>query len=82
MTTAFYHDERTLWHGGGNYSFTLPAGGLVQPGAGLPESPETKRRLKNLIEVTGLIHDLSPRSAPEATTQDLLTAAEQQRAAL
>lgn len=72
MTTALYHDERTLWHGGGNYSFTLPAGGLVQPGAGLPESPETKRRFKNLIEVTGLQRDLSLRSAPEATTEDLL----------
>lgn len=72
MTTALYHDERTLWHGGGNYSFTLPTGGLVQPGAGLPESPETKRRFKNLIEVTGLQRDLSLRSAPEATTEDLL----------
>ncbi len=72
MTTAFYHDERTLWHGGGNYSFTLPTGGLVQPGAGLPESPETKRRLVNLLAVTGLMRDLAPRSAPQATTQDLL----------
>ncbi|OYU16711.1 MAG: deacetylase, partial [Rhodobacteraceae bacterium PARR1] len=44
MTTGFYTDERTFWHGGGNYAFTLPVGGLVQPGGGLPESPETKRR--------------------------------------
>ncbi len=76
MTTAFYTDERTFWHHGGNYALTLPVGGpigaLVQPGAGLPESPETKRRLKNLIEVTGLIHHLSPRSADPATREDLL----------
>jgi len=72
MTTAFFHDERCLWHGGGNYAFTLPAGGLVQPGGGLPESPETKRRLVNLLRVTGLIGDLSEQSAPEATRADLL----------
>lgn len=73
MTTAFFWDERCFWHGGGNYAFTLPFGGLVQPLAagGLPESPETKRRLKNLIEVTGLIGDLDPRGAPSATWEDL-----------
>lgn len=71
MTTAFYHDERTLWHSGGNYSFTLPVGGLVQPGAGLPESPETKRRMVNLFHVTGLMRDLSLCGAAEATTEAL-----------
>ncbi|MBC2836722.1 class II histone deacetylase [Paragemmobacter straminiformis] len=72
MTTAFFHDERTLWHSGGNYSFTLPTGGLVQPGAGLPESPETKRRLVNLLHVTGLMRDLALRGAAEASADDLL----------
>jgi acetoin utilization deacetylase AcuC-like enzyme len=72
MTTGFYWDERCFWHGGGNYAFTLPVGGLVQPlTGGLPENPETKRRLKNLIEVTGLIRDLTPRHAPAATWEDL-----------
>ncbi|MDZ4094591.1 MAG: class II histone deacetylase [Paracoccaceae bacterium] len=72
MTSAFYWDERCFWHGGGNYAFTLPVGGLVQPLAGgLPENPETKRRLKNLMDVTGLIADLAPRHAPEATFDDL-----------
>lgn len=72
MTTGFFHDERCLWHGGGNYSFTLPAGGLVQPGGGLPENPETKRRLVNLLQVTGLWQELQVSSAPEATRDDLL----------
>ncbi len=72
MKTAFFSDERCFWHGGGNYSFTLPTGGLVQPGAGLPESPETKRRLKNLIDVTGLAQDLNMQSAAHATYGDLL----------
>jgi acetoin utilization deacetylase AcuC-like enzyme len=72
MTTAFFTDERCFWHGGGNYAFTLPVGGLVQPLAGgLPESPETKRRLRNLIEVTGLIRDLDVQSADPADWADL-----------
>ena len=72
MKTAFFTDERCFWHGGGNYSFTLPTGGLVQPGGGLPESPETKRRLKNLIEVTGIAGDLALQSAAPASHDDLL----------
>ncbi|MEL6617983.1 MAG: class II histone deacetylase [Pseudomonadota bacterium] len=74
MRTGFYWDERTMWHGGGNYAFTLPLGGLVQPLAagGLPESPETKRRLKNLMDVTGLTSELDVRSAPQATREQLL----------
>ena len=72
MTTAFFTDERCFWHHGGNYSLTLPVGGFVQPGGGLPESPETKRRLKNLLEVSGLIRELAVASAPEATREALL----------
>ena len=72
MTTAFYSDERCFWHAGGNYAFTLPAGDLVQPiPGGLPENPETKRRLRNLIEVTGLTRHLSMRGAEPATEADL-----------
>ncbi len=72
MTTAFYADERCFWHGGGNYAFTLPVGGLVQPlPAGLPENPETKRRLKNLIEVTGLADQLLLRKATPATWDEM-----------
>ncbi|MFC7703140.1 class II histone deacetylase [Plastorhodobacter daqingensis] len=73
MATGFFWDERCFWHGGGNYAFTLPVGGLVQPIAagGLPENPETKRRLKNLIEATGLIRDLDVRGAAPASDTDL-----------
>lgn len=71
-TTGFFHDERCMWHGGGDYVLTVPAGGLVQPGSGLPESPETKRRLVNLLRVTGLMTQLQERTAPAATRQDLL----------
>ena len=71
MTTAFYSDERCFWHGGGNYVLTVPAGGLVQPGGGLPENPETKRRLLNLLHVSGLMADLSTRKADPASWDDL-----------
>jgi acetoin utilization deacetylase AcuC-like enzyme len=73
MTTGFFWDEKCFWHGGGAYALTLPLGGLVQPLAsgGLPENPETKRRLKNLMEVTGIINDLSVQSAAPASWADL-----------
>lgn len=74
MTTGFFWDERCFWHAGGNYAGMLPVGGLVQPAAtgGLPESPETKRRLKNLMDVTGLSRDLMMTGADAATDADLL----------
>ncbi len=73
MKTGFFFDERCFWHAGGNYAATLPLGGLVQPMAagGLPESPESKRRLKNLMDVTGLSDELVLSSAPAASPEDL-----------
>lgn len=74
LRTGFWWDERCFWHSGGNYAFLAPVGGLIQPLAagGLPESPETKRRLKNLLEVTGLIRELAVSSAPAASEEELL----------
>ncbi|SHK16415.1 Acetoin utilization deacetylase AcuC [Shimia gijangensis] len=73
MATGFYWDEKCFWHSGGNYALTLPVGDFVQPLAagGLPESPETKRRLKNLLDVSGLANELQMRSADPATREDL-----------
>jgi acetoin utilization deacetylase AcuC-like enzyme len=73
MTTGFLWDERCFWHAGGNYAATMQIGGLVQPLAagGLPENPETKRRLKNLMDVTGLSAELTHASADPATWEDL-----------
>lgn len=74
MTTGFYWDERCFWFSGGNYAFTQPVGGLVQPLAagGIPENPETKRRLKNLMDVTGLTQTLASQSADMASREALL----------
>ena len=73
MATGFFWHEKCFWHGGGNYALTLPLGEFVQPlvSGGLPESPETKRRLKNLVEVSGLSKELSMQSAAPATWGDL-----------
>ncbi len=73
-TTAFYSDERCFWHFGGNYASVLPVGGLIQPqvAGGLPENPETKRRLKNLVEVTGLAGELDCRSVSPVSREDLM----------
>ena len=58
--TGFFWHERCFWHGAGNFAFLTPAGGLVEPSgtSRLPEAPETKRRLKNLLDVSGLAADL------------------------
>ncbi|MEO0358302.1 MAG: class II histone deacetylase, partial [Pseudomonadota bacterium] len=72
-TTGFYWDERCFWFGGGYYAGMLPVGGLVQPMAsgGLPENPETKRRLKNLMDVTGLSAQLTHEAA-DAVSYDAM----------
>lgn len=74
MTTAYYFDEKCLWHTTGEHALILPVGGYVQPpaAAGHAESPESKRRMKSLIEVSGLAEHLVVQSAPYATLDDLL----------
>lgn len=72
--TAFYTDEKCFWHSGGNYASLLPVGGLVQPqtAGGLPENPESKRRFRNLLDVTGLLDELECLSASPASWDELL----------
>ncbi|SRR5579883_187802 len=74
MKTAFFHDERCLWHSTGLHALVVPIGGWVQPpaGAGHAESPESKRRFKSLMDVSGLTARLDQRTAPPATEDDLL----------
>ncbi|MBL4928620.1 class II histone deacetylase [Fuscibacter oryzae] len=74
MMTALYHDERCFWHSAGEHVLILPLGPWLQPVAsgGHAESPESKRRLKNLIEASGLIDQLDQRRAAPASRDDLL----------
>src|SRR5262245_50284279 len=71
--TAFFHDERCLWHSTGVHALVMPIGGWVQPptGGGHAESPESKRRFKSLMDVSGLSARLDVLSAPLASEDDL-----------
>lgn len=74
-TTAFYHDERCLWHAtAGLFSLFLPVGRWVQPpaGAGLADSPESKRRILSLLQVSELADIIAFPRTPMASEQDLL----------
>ena len=74
MKTAFFNDEWCYWHSGGMYSGIFRVGGWVQvpSSTGHAESPETKRRLRNLLDVTGLLKQMSSLSAEPASDEDLL----------
>ena len=73
MTTGFCFDERTLWHSTGEAALFLRPGGWIQPpaGGGAAENPETKRRFKNLLEVSGLWRKLTVESGEAATDEAL-----------
>lgn len=72
--TAFFFDELCLWHSTGLHAGVLEVGGWVQPpsAAGHAESPETKRRLKNLMDVSGLTKQLAVISADPINIEDAL----------
>lgn len=74
MTTAFYFDERCLWHTTGEHALILPVGGYVQPpsSSGHAESPESKRRFKALLDVSGLSEQLRIHSAAPVDRDDML----------
>lgn len=71
MTTGFVFHELYLWHNTGNGALVFPAGLTIQPGEHA-ENPETKRRVKNLLEVSGLIDHLTPIKPRPATEAEIL----------
>ncbi|MFK7892334.1 MAG: class II histone deacetylase, partial [Granulosicoccus sp.] len=72
--TVFLWEEKCFWHAGAHYAQLAPVSAYVQPmvAGGLPEAPETKRRLKNLMDVSGLSQHLTMCGADPATDEDLL----------
>jgi acetoin utilization deacetylase AcuC-like enzyme len=68
MATGFVFSELYLWHDTGNWPLYLPPGLALQPGEHA-ENPETKRRFRNLLDVSGLLEQLSP-IKPRAATED------------
>ncbi|NTE48089.1 class II histone deacetylase [Agrobacterium pusense] len=75
MSTAFFTHESTFWHFTGVQSLFFPVGGWVEPPSGTygADTPESKRRILNLIAASGLADKLSfPQSEPASRAQ-LLT---------
>lgn len=67
MATGFLWHERYMWHSTGIAAGQVPAGGYVEPDNHI-ESVPSKRRFRNLVEVTGLVDELvalKPRYASE-----------------
>ncbi len=71
MKTGFVCHEKYMWHDTGHAGIFLPCGGLIQP-AEHAESPESKRRIRNLMEVTGLIRRLALIDPRPATRDEVL----------
>jgi acetoin utilization deacetylase AcuC-like enzyme len=71
MATGFVYHERYMWHDTGNAAGWMPAGGYVQPDKHI-ESPESKRRLRGLLEVAGLLERLTVIKPRAVTTDELL----------
>lgn len=66
-STGFVFHELYMWHNTQNWAGVFPPGLTIQPGEHA-ENPETKRRFRNLLEVSGLLDHLNqikPRYATE-----------------
>jgi acetoin utilization deacetylase AcuC-like enzyme len=70
MATGFVWHELYMWHNTWNWAQVFPPGLTVQPGEHA-ENPETKRRLRNLVEVSGLLEQLTPIKPRSATESEL-----------
>ncbi|MCL4068409.1 class II histone deacetylase [Pseudomonas sp. GX19020] len=68
MTTGLVSHELYHWHNTQNWNLVFPPGLTVQPGEHV-ENHETKRRIRNLLEVSGLLDYLAP-IRPRPATED------------
>ena len=70
MSTGFVFHELYLWHNTWNWAQVFPPGLTIQPGEHA-ENPETKRRFRNLLEVSGLLDHLVPIKARPASEEEI-----------
>jgi acetoin utilization deacetylase AcuC-like enzyme len=69
--TGFVWHELYMWHDTGTYAGVLPSGhGILEPEENT-ENAATKRRFKNLLDVTGLTEQLAPIRPRRATHEEL-----------
>lgn len=70
MKTGFVWDERYMWYEFGSCAQVLGANEFIQPGT-LIETPESKRRILNLLSSLGLLDQLQAIKPEPATEQEL-----------
>lgn len=70
MPTGLVWHELYMWHEPGNFAGPLRPVGHIQPGQHV-EHAETKRRLKNLLDLSGMTEQLTP-IKPRAASEDEL----------
>jgi len=70
MATGFVCHELYMWHNTGNWAQVFPPGLTIQPGAHA-ENPETKRRFRNLVEVSELLPHLVQIKPRPATVEEV-----------
>lgn len=69
--TGYIWHERYAWHDTGTHVGIFPAGGFNQPHMTF-ESAESKSRMAGLVEVSGMIDELTRIAPRTATREDLL----------
>lgn len=57
MKTGIVWDERYMWYDFGSYATVFNDYRFIQPGTH-PETPESKRRIFNLLDASGLLSQL------------------------
>lgn len=70
MSTGLVWDERFFWFDFGDYRSLLGGNPHVQPGT-FAETPETKRRILNLLATSGLLSRMRELSASAVSMQEL-----------
>ncbi|MFZ5789256.1 MAG: class II histone deacetylase [Pseudomonadota bacterium] len=70
MATGFVYHELYMWHDTGTASSVFPPGLAIEPDRHA-ENADTKRRLRNLVEVSGLIEKLVPIKPRAATVAEV-----------
>jgi len=71
MTTGFLYHELYMWHVTGQFAGVMPYGNGVEPYEHA-ENESTKRRLRNLLEVSGLLKQLAALEPRPATDEEIL----------
>ncbi len=71
MATGLVWHERYMWHHTGAFAGEVPYGYPVEPYQH-SENPDTKRRLKNLLDASGLTQSLTLIEPRAATREELL----------